>query len=232
MYLSIMESPDLSVLFITANKVPEGWANFQKETLIMAAGEYPIITISRKKLDWGVNLLDTEPEGISNIYFQMLRGARMAQTDYIGIAEDDTLYLREHFSLFRPADDTFAYNINRFNVFTWGRPIYFWKDRYSNSTLIAPRRLMIEALEERFAKWPNGTPKGYTGELGRPNIDIKLGLTPHKVVEFETYESVVRVDHDFGVDRLARSHRKGQGPLKALDIPRWGRARDIVKKFV
>jgi hypothetical protein len=226
-----MGSSDITTILLTANKLPLKWVEFHKEHLLAAVGDSPLITISRQPLDWGTNLLDTEPEGISNIYWQMLRGAEIAKTDYIGIAEDDTLYPPEHFHGFRPPHDAFAYNINRFNVFTWGRPVYFWKKRYSNSTLIAPRQLMIEALEERFTKYPEGTPSGYTGELGRANIEDKLGLQRRKVVEFETEESIVRVDHDFGTDRLARSHRKGYGPLKALEIPRWGRAKDLVQYF-
>lgn len=227
-----MESSDLTILFLTANEVPEKWAEYQKSVLLEAAGNCPIITISRKPLEWGINLVDSEPRSISNIYFQMLRGAKLATTDYVAVAEDDTLYPYEHFNSFRPPLDTFSYNINRIGLFTWGKPTYFWKYRQSNSTLIAPRQLLIDALEERYAKWPNGTPNGITGEVGRKNIDKALGTTPRKCVEFQTDISVLRLDHDFGVDVLARSHRKGMGIVQSYDVPKWGRAEDIVKKFV
>jgi hypothetical protein len=176
-------------------------------------------------------LQDEKPYGASNIYYQILRGAKMATTDYIGIAEDDTLYPPHHFE-FQPPQDTFAYNQNKFGLFTWGRPTYFWKDRIKNSTMIAPRKLAIEALEERYNKYPNGTPEGSTGELGRPNVESKLGVSQHKTMWFSTDYSIIAVDHEFGIDRLARSHRKGMGILRAYDIPYWGRAEDIVKRFV
>lgn len=215
---------------LTANRVPSGWAEYHKEKLLEAAGSSPIITISRKPLDWGINLIDNKPYHISNIYFQLLRGAKHAKTEFIAVAEDDTLYPKEHFE-YRPPKDVFAYNKNRFGLFTWGKPTYFWKDRISNSTLIAPRKLIIEALEERFAKYPKGTPERYTGEIGRSNIEGKLGLTRRKTIWFETEISVVRIDHEFGVDRLARTHRKGMGILRAYDIPYWGRAEDVIKHF-
>lgn len=227
----ISNGMNLTIIMITANRVPKRWAQFHKEKLIEAAGASPIITISRKPLDWGINLPDTEPYGISNIYFQMLCGAKQAATDYIAVAEDDTLYPREHFE-FRPPSDTFAYNMNRFGLFTWGKPTYFWKDRISNSTLIAPRKLAIQALEERFNKYPNGTPTSLTGELGRPNIEDKLGATRRKSAWFSTELSVVRIDHELGIDRLSQTHRKGMGILRAYDIPYWGQAEDLVKKFV
>jgi hypothetical protein len=226
-----MEPSDITIIMLTANRVPEKWAEFHKEKLIEAAGSSPIITISRKPLGWGVNLLDSEVYTPSNIYFQLLQGAKAATTDFIGVAEDDTLYPREHFE-YRPPSDTFAYNMNRFGIFTWGVPTYFWKDRISNSTLIAPRKLVIEALEERFNKYPTGTPSYFTGELGRENIENKLGVSRRKSLWFSTEISIVRIDHELGIDRLSRTHRKGMGILRAYDIPYWGKAEDIIKRFV
>ncbi len=226
-----MESSDLTIIFLTANELPEGWAEFQKQTLLAAAGSHDIITVSRKPLDWGVNLIDKEPKTVSNIYWQMLRAAKAATTPFVAIAEDDTLYPYDHFNTFRPPLATFSYNINRLGLFTWGKPTYFWKYRQSNSTLLAPRLLLIEALEERYAKWPQGTPRGITGEVGRKNIEKALGLTPRKNMEFQTSVSVLRVDHPFGIDELAISGRKAMGICQSYDVPHWGRAEDMVKRF-
>lgn len=225
-----MTSSNTTIILLTANRVSDAWAAFHKEKLLEAAAGKPIITISRKPMDWGENLLDEEDYHISNIYFQLLRGAKHAQTRYIAVAEDDTLYPEEHFD-FKPPMGKFAYNQNRFGLFSWGTPTYFWKDRISNSTLVAPRNLVIEALEERFAKYPDGTPTGMTGEMGRNNIEDKLGITRRKSCWFTTEISVVRIDHEKGVDRLSRTHRKGMGILRSYDIPHWGKAEDLVKKF-
>ena len=100
-----------------------------------------------------------------------------------------------------------------------------------NFALIAPRKLTIEALEERFAKYPKGT-GGHTGELGRPIVEDKLGVTHRKSVFFSTELSIIHIDHEYGIDRLARTHRKAPGILRSYDIPYWGKAEDIVKKFV
>ncbi len=226
-----MASSDITIIMLTANRVPKKWAEFHKQKLIEAAGNSPIITISKEPLDWGINILQTEPYGISNIYFQLLRGAKMATTDYIGVAEDDALYPREHFE-YRPPMDTFAYNQNRFNLFAWGKPTYSWKNRMGNFTLIAPRKLLIEALEERFKKYPNGTRGRSIGELGRANVENNFGLTPRKSSWFQTGISIIHIDHEYGVDQLAVTHRKSKGILQAYDIPYWGKAEDIVKKFV
>lgn len=220
---------DLTILFITANKVPHDWGLYHRQVLLDAIGRSPIISLSRKKTELGTNLADFEKKSIFNIYFQMLRGARYAETKYVAIVEDDVLYAKEHFE-FRPKDDEFAYDMNRLGLFVWKKnPMYFFKNRVSNSMLIAPRLLMIEALEERFK-----SPMAYKihGELGRNNIEDNLGITRRKKIEYFAEESSIRFDHDFGYDHASRHHRKKEGPIKAYDIPVWGRADELVKKFV
>ncbi len=221
---------DLTIIFLTSSNVPEKWAVFQKNKLLEALPENtPIITMSRLPLNWGINILQTEPNGQSNIWFQMLKGARVATTKYIAIAEDDVLYPKEHF-IFRPPEDMFAYNKNRLNLFTWGRPMYSWKERTGNFTLIAPRQLLIETLEERFSKYPNGTPIGQSGEISK--YEEELGLTTRKYVYFETGISVIHLDHGYGLDYLSHIKKKKVGICRSFDIPHWGRARDLVKHFV
>lgn len=221
---------DLTVIYLTANEVPEKWAAFQMMTLYEAAKGSPIISMSRKPIRFGENHVDQQEKSIYNIYLQMLCGARYATTPFVAIAEDDVLYAPEHFSEFRPPADAFAYDMNRLGLFTWSKkPMYFWKNRVSNSMLIAPRELMIEALEERF-----DSPMAFKihGELGRNNIEDKLGITRRKKIEFFADASSVRIDHDFGYDHAARHHRKKEGPIKAYDVPGWGRAEELIKKFV
>lgn len=227
-----MELSDITIIFLTANRVPQKWAEFCKEKLLEAVGDKPIIIMSMEPLEWGnMNILQDGPYGASSIYRQLLRGAKAAETTYIGVAEDDMLYPKEHFE-YRPPLDAFAYNLNRFSLFTWGKPTYFWKDRVSNSTLIASRALVIEALEERFRKYPEGTPDNLTGELGRRNVEDTLGLTHYKLEQFSTDISVIRIDHEYSIDRVAREHRKKMGILRAYDIPHWGKAEELIKKFI
>ena len=221
---------DLTILFLTVNKVPKAWAEYQKQVLFEAAREASIITLSKEPLNWGTNVLQVEPESLSNIYWQMLKGAKMATTDYIGIAEDDTLYHVEHFE-FRPQPDEFAYNMTHWSLFTWGTPTYSWKDRRGNYSMIAPRKLMIEALEERFAKYPNGTPDHATGELGRERVERNLGVTHRKLVQFWTTIPIINFNHDFSEEKYQRTHVKRMGALRAYEVPHWGRAEELVKHF-
>ena len=223
---------DLTLLFITANLVPEKWAEYHKEVLLKAAGDYPIITISRRQTPIGTNILEDEHRSISNIYKQMLRAAKLATTDYVAMVEDDTLYTRDHFTNFRPTKDAFAYNMNHWSLFTWGEPMYNYRYRMVNSCLIAPRLYLIDALEERFAKFPEGTPHNMTGELGRRIGEKQLGLAKRNSVRFDSRYAIINFNHDNSSEEWQRTHVKRPGHPRAYDIPYWGRAEELVKKFV
>lgn len=223
---------DLTIIFLTASEIKDSFAKIQRKILLEAAGDYPIISVSRKPLDLGLNILDDGERSLSNIYRQLLRAAKIATTDFIAVAEDDTLYHRDHFNFYRPEMDTFAYNQNRFALFTWGEPIYSWRDRKSNCSLIAPRKLLIEALEERFAKWPNGTPKELTGEVGRGRIERNLGISERKSIEKFGEVSLIQFNHDNASEERQINHRKKLGQIKAYDLYHWGHAKDLLKYYL
>ena len=223
---------DLTIIYITASQIPKGFAEWNRQNLMDQVGDFPIIAISREPIDFGdINTIDDKPKSLSNIYWQMLQAAKMADTPFVAMAEDDTCYHREHFTSFRPDMDTFAYDQNRFALFTWGKPMYSWRNRKSNCSLVAPRELLIEALEERFKKWPEGTPDGITGEVGRPMVEKNMGITIRKSVEYFSKVSLIQFNHDFSSEERQRTHRKSYGPIRAYDIPHWGKAEDLVTKF-
>lgn len=229
---------DITAIFLTQNEVPEQWAAFHQECLMQALGDdTPLITLSRKPMPQlrGINLIQDKPRSLSNIYWQLLRGAKMATTDYIAVVEDDTLYPREHFEQ-RPSRSKIGYNMNHWSLFTWTGshnpvPIYSWRNRRGNYSMLSYRELVIEALEERFAKYPNGTPDKITGEIGRAMVEHNMGITLRDVEEFETTVGIVNFNHEYASDDLQLRKRKKLGEIQAFDIPHWGRAEDLVKQF-
>lgn len=216
---------NLTIIFLTLKKLPTEWQKFHYETLLKAANGAKIIEISPDG-----DLIQNEEPSNSNVYRQLLRGAKAATTEYIAVAEDDTLYPVDHFQ-YRPKKGVFAYNQSHWSLFTWGEPTYSWRDRLGNYTLIAHRDDVIEALTERFEKYPNGTPEGKTGEIGRWRTDTQLGLTQREVEEFKTNTPVINICHQLGLDDRARRRRKNLGTLRAYDIPVWRRASDLIKHF-
>lgn len=221
---------DITIIMLTPNRLPKKWAAYHRKVLTEAIGDTPIITISKKPLNWGTNLQQSE-YGYPNIYKQMLRGAKLATTKYIAMADDDTLYPKEHF-LFRPPTDGFYYNYNRWALPTWGTNkgeiLYFHKPKPGNGCMIATRELVIEAMERRLAA-DSELPDYFTKELG----SSKRMMPYDKIASqsFYTLEPIVSIVHDLSVDPAAQKHNKRIWPVRAYDIPNWGRAEDLLKKF-
>lgn len=217
---------DLTVLYITANEMPKNWIAFQQHHLAEAIGDAPVIVITRELINCKATIiLDTEPKkSYWNIYRQMLVGALVANTPYIAVAEDDVLYSKEHFNQFRPSSTQVSYNRSRWSLFAWD-PVYCLRQRVSNCSLIAPRDLLIDAIQERENKYPDGN--DYAGEIGRPIVEKTLGVSRRDAVEWYSTVPIIQLNHPNGIDLSQQRKWKKHGQIKANDIPFWGKAKDI-----
>jgi hypothetical protein len=233
---------DLSVIFITSNKVPESWAEYHKEILLKSIGEYPLIIISRKPMEWSnlnvgdINIIDSDKPSSTNFYYQLMKGAKLVKTPYMAIAEDDMLYNEEHFNCFRPELDVFGYNMNRWSVATWGEPIYSRRESKVGGTTICSPIEMVSALQEKFDKFPEGMPPMKIGEPGTGGEKL-LGVSIRKSVGFYSKTPVIQFNHDYfsnaenSPEGIRQRHRKSFGIVRAYDIPYWGKASELISKF-
>jgi len=222
---------DLTVIFLTENNLPKHWTRYHRKILADCIGKNDLITISRKPIkNFGLNIIQTEERSIANIYNQILRGAKLAQTELIAIAEDDTLYVKSHFE-YRPprkGKNTFYYNMANWKIFNWGRPCYHNSLRIAlNYVLVANRETVIAVLENRIKL---NSPK-YFGELGKYIRDREMEGRPCDIDFFSTCEPVININHDKGFDDYCHRHVKRMGNLRAYDIPLWGKAENLIKQF-
>lgn len=231
-----MAKKDITIIFLTLNLLPEKWQQYHKEKLLEAADGAPIISVSRLPMDLGTNIIQSEPSSAVNIYWQTFRAAKLVKTPYFAIAEDDTLYPKQHFHSYRPSLDTFAYNRIRWGLFTWRTedPIYYWTPRFSHMTLLAPTKEALDAFEERFTKFPykGDTPANAGGELGKEKVEKRLGVKPRKYIEFQTEDPILYMMHTQSIDPLNNTMKKRMTPLRAYDIPVWGKAKDMLNKYL
>jgi hypothetical protein len=231
---------DLTVIYLTLNLMPDRWARFQLDHLRKAVGDAPVVSVSRLPMDLGTNLLQTEPRSYWNVYRQLLRGAKIAATPFVALAEDDTLYTHEHFHAFRPPLDAVSYDRSRWSLFTWDAvPNFTLRLRLGNCALIAPRDYLIDALEERERVWGATVPPNeIVGEVGRPDVERRLGVTPRNAVEWWGRNPIVQLSHPTGIDtgrvvtETGQLLKKRHGQLAAVEIPHWGRAEDLVKLYL
>jgi hypothetical protein len=135
-------------------------------------------------MDLGKNILFAPPTSIgsngevrmeprrslTNIYRQVLVGAKAAATEYVALCEDDCLYTDEHFR-FRPKKP-FGYNLNRW-LLHLEEKVFSYRNRAILSQCIAHRKTLIECLEKGDRDREMGREDGYefeTFETKEPNL--------------------------------------------------------------
>lgn len=228
---------DMTVIYYTSNYLdtnnPFFLANTKKQ-LLKAIGDLPLISVSQKPIVFGKNIcLGNIGRSHINIYKQILAGCKAAKTKYVAMAEDDILYSYEHFHSELPKPGYFLYDMNKWSLFTWtDPPVFSYRHRKIVNSLIADRKMLIDALEERFAKFPdeNSIPLKNWGDPGR--YENYLGVTVRLTQEFVCpgVSSVV-FSHEHAFGYVSRGKKKRLGEPRAIEIPYWGRAEDVVKYY-
>lgn len=230
---------NLTVIYYTSNWLdthnPYFLGNTKKQLLI-SIGDLPLISVSQKPMAFGQNICVGEiGRSHLNLYRQILAGCKAAKTKYVAMAEDDVLYSYEHFHNYVPEKDRFAYDMNKWSLFTWTKPplFTFRTNRKVVNSLIAKRDMLVAALEERFNKFKGvkdeDIPISYWGDPGR--YEHNLGVTVRETEEFYSGCPNIVFSHPEAFGYLSRGKRKKLGDIKAIEIPYWGRAEDILKLY-
>ena len=224
---------DLTVVYITANVISERFANNVRDHLKKVV-DAPIISVSSKPIDFGeYNIVVDTPRSHIGIYQNALKGAQYARTKYIAIAEDDVLYSPEHFK-YRPKDGHFAYNLSCWAVYTWVKPPIFshrFLGRRNHGMLICERELYIEAMEERFAKYPDISKIDHAIWAEPGKYEDHLKVTVRNFETFYTHPANVMFSHPEGLSFSGLGTRKRIGELRAETIPYWGTAEYVYNVY-
>lgn len=231
----------LSLIHYTANvldRANPSFAQAVRDQIQRAAGDYPIITVSHEPLAFGQNIVVENPvRGHLQIYRNVLTGARAALTDWVVLVEDDIVYHESHFRTHRPPMHKFAYDFNKWGINTWVRPpVFGYRSRAVINQLIAPRQLLIDALEERFNLYPDeealkkrfgeSNPLKFWGDLGR--YEKHLGVTVREWEPFASPVPSVVFSHEEAFGFLSRGKRKSIGEGHRTELPGWGSAESML----
>lgn len=233
-----MKNKGITVIYYTSNWLDTHNPYFLENTkkqLLKAIGNLPLISVSQKPIAFGKNICVGEiGRSHFNTYRQILAGAKAAKTKYVAMAEDDILYSFEHFHTYVPEKDRFAYDMNKWSIYTWTKPPQFsFKNRKVVNSLIAKKDMLVDALEERFNKF-KGVPDenisvDHWGDPGR--YEKLLGVTVRETEEFYTTVPNIVFSHEEAYGYLKLGKRKKPGELRAIEIPYWGRAEEVMKLY-
>lgn len=221
---------DLTLLYYTANRIPEATATKIRHHLLQTTqGQYPIVSVSQQPISFGYNICAGEiGQSNYNCYKQILTGAKMVKTQYLACCEDDTLYTPAHFTHRPSHEHAFTYNTH-----TWfaGTKL-FWrqKDMSCMGFHICPTKLLITTLTPRFALYPTppknqahwAEPGKFDPEFGIPNPQVATFKTKLPVVTFEYRGSLYGKRKRFGL----------KDPQSYTDaLPVFGNARRLWQEY-
>jgi glycosyltransferase involved in cell wall biosynthesis len=197
----------LTIIYYTANVIAKG---IEYSVLRGLRGHgYPIISVSQEPMQLGKNIVVPKERSLTNIYRQVLVGAKEAKTEFVALCEDDCLYTKEHFK-YRPRKP-FAYNLNRWMLhLDQDQKIFTYRERPVLSQCIANRKALIECLEKGDRDREMGREDGYEFET------------------FRTKEPNLIFCHD---KNTSGKKYLGKDAEPKTDLPPWGTAEYWVTKF-
>ncbi len=226
---------DLTIIYYTANFISDKFMKNIQKQLLTASGDLPIISVSQKPMNFGRNIcVGNIGRTHINIWREAYIGAKEAKTKYIALAEDDVLYSPGCFTRHTPTPGVFAYNQNVWRLYTWVKPaIFSYLDFINMNSLVCERDLFVEAMEERFAKWPDDSKINLSdwGEPGKYEGKGHLEVTERKIEEFYSPISNIAFSHQTALSFLHLGKRKKLGYLRSFEVPYWGHAEEILKLY-
>jgi hypothetical protein len=230
---------DLTVIYYTSNYLENHNPYFlgnTKRYLKDSIGDTALISVSHKPCDLGENICVGDiGRSNRNIYWQILTGAKAAKTKYVAMAEDDVLYSPSHFQCRPTKDNILFYNMNKWSIFTWSKPMVFsWRHRKIIFSLVCSRNLLIDCIEERLEKYPSYDNQ-FCGEPGR--YEEVLKITPRESEEGWSDRPIVVFSHPHALGYVSTPHgrerpvgeNKALGPLRGTELVPFGHAVDVMK---
>src|SRR3989344_3383100 len=89
---------DMTIVYYTANVIDDYFAANTRKQLLKAIGDLPLITVSKKPIDFGQNIVVNTPRSHVSINRVAQPGVKPVQPKFVALAEDVFFYPPDHFN--------------------------------------------------------------------------------------------------------------------------------------
>jgi hypothetical protein len=207
-----------TIIYYTHNREYPLFERKIQENILNKCGGLPIVSVSHKPIDFGVNICVGEQQlSYSNVLRQTLIGLKEAKTEFCLAAEDDCLYPPEYFQ-FTPAtkDNVYRYT----NIFVhFDRRDRFWRKRFVEAAQICGRELWIKSIEKILEGHDSWEPIRVNPPYVFTSKDEYSWTGKNPVIYFKTRNSF--------------KFKTGIMPGGSVtEIPYWGNAKEIYNKYL
>lgn len=206
----------VTVIYYTSNREDENFEQKIKDRLLKTIGNTPLISVSQKPIDLGINI-SVGDVGTSdyNIYRQLQIGCLKATTELVCTAEADCLYPPTGYFDFNPPDKTTAYHYTNVWILYQGSHI-FKKKAFSLCALFTNRAYLLSRIDRSIggrAQWSTKKP--------HPLFHKYRGWTP-----FTNQLPVINIKTRDGM----RWHT-GTESIEVKELPHWGSAERLEEEL-
>ena len=217
-----------TILYYTHNRENPCFKQKIIDNIKKKAGDIPIISISHKPIDMGINICVGDV-GLSyrNEWRQILYGARLAETQFLIFCESDVLYPQEYFDFNPPNDGIWRYDNVWMCFHGKNSPQSFRRKKYTEGAQICSREYIIDKLEkqlEGMPQWYDG--REYVKDNGKKRLTLRKmpfeyfhGDTP--LISFKTGNGVRMSTHVM----QGREYRK-------MNLPYIGNVNNLRKEYI
>lgn len=225
------------IVYYTDNRLDERVMKASQKQLLKAANGIPIIAVSLKPIDFGMNVVLPFERGHFTMFQQQLVGIELSDCDIVFLAEHDMLYHPSHFDFVPPTNEKYYFNENTYKVDSnSGQALFYYTKQTSGCC--ADRTLLLEHYRKRVERYKkdgkydrnigfepgaHSYPRGIDSFGSErwmspvPNIDIRHGLNLTK--------------SRWNQDEF-RNKRSCQGWTMADEVPGWGRTKGQMNSFL
>jgi hypothetical protein len=213
--------PDTTVVYYTSNREKPEFERRIIETLIENSAGLPIISVSQKPMDLGMNICVGDVGASNhNAFRQMQIGAQAAKTDFVCTAESDYLYPKEYFGIRATDKEMFCCAYRTYMVY---EKEYYYSRRVNEAAMIVGRDYLIQALEDMLAGSGVTSPWHDELQLGSLFIGKNRGRVTLRtpLVTFKTPENMHKKHHKRSYVKLGN----------VGTLPYWGTASEIFEKY-
>jgi hypothetical protein len=214
-----MDLQDRTILYYTANTEDLAFEEKIIDDLKKKAGSIPIISISRKPIDLGINIcVGEQVVSYTNEWKQLLLGLKMAKTKYCIAAEADCLYPPEYFTFTPPSEDIMCNYKNIWMI--WKHHNGIWKKTgYCEGAQMCGREFWIKRLEPLLpSDWTPYT-REEENELVIKIFSERKEWTGSPIISFKTRNGM----SDKTTFRMSS---------KTKELPYWGKLEKIKEVFI
>jgi hypothetical protein len=218
---------EVSIIYCSSNKEDPKFEQKVIDNILEHCGDIPIISVTQKPMNFGLNICVGEDVGVSgfNFFKQSLIACEHAKTRFVLSCEADCFYPPDYFTYIPPRDDKCYRNSNLY-VMPQHRAFFWLKPEGATHAQIINREFYLNRLSYLFEDAPDWDrdvqEKNFPRERHR-QVDV---FPPDQIEHYFTENPVVQIKTSQSMRHHTRSER-----IDVHELPYWGEARKFRHEF-